>query len=62
MKNLKQIALVAFAIFSTQFYAQTKSGAVTYDMTMPDNEEMLQWERTLLKFYLMKNHQLLKWT
>ena len=40
MKNLKQIALVAFAIFSTQFYAQTKSGAVTYDMTMPDNEEM----------------------
>ena len=40
MKNLKQIALVAFAIFSTQFYAQTKTGAVTYDMTMPDNEQM----------------------
>ena len=40
MKNLKQIALVAFAIFSTQFYAQTKTGAVTYEMTMPDNEEM----------------------
>lgn len=40
MKNLKQIALVAFAILSTQFYAQTKTGAVTYEMTMPDNEEM----------------------
>lgn len=40
MKNLKQIALVAFAIFSTQFYAQTKTGAVTYEMSMPDNEEM----------------------
>ena len=40
MKNLKQIALVAFAIFSTQFYAQTKTGAITYEMTMPDNEEM----------------------
>jgi hypothetical protein len=40
MKNLKQLALVAFAIFSTQFYAQTKTGAVTYDMTMPDNEQM----------------------
>ena len=40
MKNLKQIALVAFAIFSTQFYAQTKTGAVTYEMTMPDNEQM----------------------
>jgi GLPGLI family protein len=40
MKNIKQIALVAFAIFSTQFYAQTKTGAVTYEMTMPDNEEM----------------------
>ena len=40
MKNLKQIALVAFAIFSTQFYAQTKTGAVTYELTMPDNEEM----------------------
>lgn len=40
MKNLKQIALVAFAIFSTQFYAQTKTGVVTYDMTMPDNEQM----------------------
>jgi hypothetical protein len=40
MKNLKQLALVAFAIFSTQFYAQTKTGAVTYEMTMPDNEEM----------------------
>ena len=40
MKNLKQIALVAFAIFSTQFYAQSKTGAVTYEMTMPDNEEM----------------------
>lgn len=40
MKNLKQIALVAFAIFSTQFYAQTKTGVVTYEMTMPDNEEM----------------------
>jgi hypothetical protein len=40
MKNLKQIALVAFAILSTQFYAQSKTGAVTYEMTMPDNEEM----------------------
>jgi len=40
MKNLKQLALVAFAIFSTQFYAQTKTGAVTYEMSMPDNEEM----------------------
>ncbi len=40
MKNLKQIALVAFAIFSTQFYAQTKTGAVTYEMSMPDNEEL----------------------
>lgn len=40
MKNLKQITLVAFAIFSTQFYAQTKTGAVTYEMNMPENEEM----------------------
>jgi hypothetical protein len=40
MKNLKQIALVACVILSTQFHAQTKTGAVTYDMTMPDNEEM----------------------
>ncbi|WP_353078189.1 hypothetical protein [Flavobacterium sp.] len=40
MKNLKKLAFVAFAIVSTQFYAQTKTGAVTYEMTMPDNEEM----------------------
>ena len=40
MKNLKQITLVAFAIFSTQFYAQTKTGAITYEMSMPDNEQM----------------------
>lgn len=40
MKNFKQLALVAFAIFSTQFFAQTKTGAVTYEMSMPDNEEM----------------------
>jgi hypothetical protein len=40
MKNFKQIALVAFAIFSTQFYAQTKTGAVTYEMSMPDNAEL----------------------
>lgn len=49
MKNLKQIALVAFAIFSTQFYAQTKSGAVTYDMTMPDNEEMAAMGSNIIK-------------
>ena len=40
MKNLKKLAFVAFAIVSTQFYAQTKTGVVTYEMTMPDNEEM----------------------
>jgi GLPGLI family protein len=40
MKNLKKLAFVAFAIVTTQFYAQTKTGAVTYEMTMPDNEEM----------------------
>jgi GLPGLI family protein len=40
MKNLKKLAIFAFAIVSTQFYAQTKTGAVTYEMTMPDNEEM----------------------
>ena len=40
MKNLKKFAFVAFAIVSTQFYAQIKTGAVTYEMTMPDNEEM----------------------
>lgn len=40
MKNLKKLAFVAFAIVSTQFYAQSKTGAVTYEMTMPDNEEM----------------------
>ena len=40
MKNLKKLAFVALAIVSTQFYAQTKTGAVTYEMTMPDNEEM----------------------
>ncbi|WP_396198799.1 hypothetical protein [Flavobacterium sp.] len=40
MKNLKKLAFIAFAIVSTQFYAQTKTGAVTYEMTMPDNEEM----------------------
>ncbi|WP_396181715.1 hypothetical protein, partial [Flavobacterium sp.] len=36
----KKLAFVALAIVSTQFYAQTKTGAVTYEMTMPDNEEM----------------------
>jgi GLPGLI family protein len=40
MKNLKKLAIFAFAIVSTQFYAQTKTGAVTYEMSMPDNEEM----------------------
>ena len=40
MKNLKKLAFVAFAIVSTHFYAHTKTGAVTYEMTMPDNEEM----------------------
>ena len=40
MKNFKKLAFVAFAIVSTQIYAQTKSGAVTYEMSMPDNEEM----------------------
>ncbi|MES2863319.1 MAG: hypothetical protein V4666_04315 [Bacteroidota bacterium] len=49
MKNLKQIALVAFAIFSTQFYAQTKSGAVTYEMTMPDNEQVAQMGTNTIK-------------
>ncbi len=49
MKNLKQIALVAFAIFSTQFYAQTKTGVVTYDMTMPDNEQMAQMGTNTIK-------------
>ncbi len=49
MKNLKQIALVAFAIFSTQFYAQTKTGAVTYEMTMPNNEQMAQMGTNTIK-------------
>lgn len=49
MKNLKQIALVAFAILSTQFYAQSKTGAVTYDMTMPDNEEMAAMGNNTIK-------------
>lgn len=49
MKNFKQIALVAFAIFSTQFYAQTKTGAVTYEMTMPDNEQMAQMGNNTIK-------------
>ena len=49
MKNLQQIALVAFAIFSTQFYAQTKTGAVTYEMTMPDNEEMASMGSNTIK-------------
>ena len=40
MKNLKKLAFVALAIVSTQFYAQTKTGSVTYEMTMPNNEEM----------------------
>ena len=40
MKNLKKLAFVALAIVSTQFYAQTKTGSVTYEMSMPDNEEM----------------------
>ena len=40
MKNLKKLAFVALAIVSTQFYAQTKTGVVTYEMTMPENEEM----------------------
>jgi GLPGLI family protein len=40
MKNFKKLAFVAFAIVSTQIYAQTKTGAVTYEMSMPDNEEM----------------------
>ena len=50
MKNLKQIALVAFAIFSTQFYAQTKTGAITYNMTMPDNEQMAAMGSNTIKF------------
>jgi hypothetical protein len=49
MKNLKQIALVAFAIFSTQFYAQTKIGVITYEMTMPDNEQMAQMGTNTIK-------------
>lgn len=49
MKNFKQIALVAFAIFSTQFFAQTKTGAVTYDMTMPDNEELASMGSNTIK-------------
>ena len=40
MKNLKKLLFVAFAIVSIQIYAQTKTGAVTYEMSMPDNEEM----------------------
>jgi hypothetical protein len=49
MKNLKQIALVAFAIFSTQIYAQTKIGVITYEMTMPDNEQMAQMGTNTIK-------------
>lgn len=49
MKNFKQIALVAFAIFSTQFYAQTKTGAVTYEMEMPENEQMAQMGTNTIK-------------
>jgi len=49
MKNLKQIALVAFTILSIQFYAQTKTGAVTYEMTMPDNEQMAQMGTNTIK-------------
>ena len=49
MKNLKQIALVAFTILSTQFYAQTKTGAVTYEMTMPDNEQMAEMGTNTIK-------------
>ena len=41
MKNLKQLACIASLLFSAQFYAQTaKSGAVTYEMSMPNNEEV----------------------
>ena len=49
MKNLKQIALIAFAIISTQFYAQTKTGAVTYEMSMPNNGEMAQMGTNTIK-------------
>lgn len=49
MKKFTQFALVAFAIFSTQIYAQTKTGAVTYDMTMPDNEQMAQMGSNTIK-------------
>ncbi|CAM4293129.1 hypothetical protein [Flavobacterium terrigena] len=49
MKNFKQIALIAFAIFSTQFYAQTKTGAVTYEMEMPENEQMAQMGSNTIK-------------
>ena len=49
MKNLKQIALVAFTILSTQFYAQSKTGAVTYEMTMPDNEQVAQMGTNTIK-------------
>jgi GLPGLI family protein len=49
MKNLKKLAFVALAIVSTQFYAQTNTGSVTYDMTMPDNEEMAAMGTNIIK-------------
>ncbi len=41
MKNLKKLAFIASILFSAQFYAQNlKSGAVTYEMSMPGNSEV----------------------
>lgn len=40
MKNLKKITFLLLAFTSTAFYAQVKTGVITYDMTMSDNEEM----------------------
>ena len=40
MINFKKLACLALVAVSTQFFAQTKIGAITYDMKMPENEEM----------------------
>lgn len=37
MKNLKKITFLLLAFTSTAFYAQVKTGVITYDMTMSDN-------------------------
>lgn len=49
MKKLKQFAFIATLLFTAQFFAQTKTGAVTFDMTMPNNPQASMMGSNTLK-------------